>query len=167
MESVSSITTVSHVIQLAVAPVFLLSGIGAILAVLINRLGRIIDRYRVLEHGSAGTDAGEETVAQIEMAILSRRARLIHWAISLCTIGALCICIVVATLFIGSMLHVGVSQLIALMFVLMCALYVHISGLFWPAILAAVVMLVVGFFFATVSGSPRSIAPLGEISKSN
>jgi len=43
--------------------------------------------------------------------------------------------------------------LIGLMFVLMCALYIHISGLVWPAILAAVVMLVVGFFFATVSGN--------------
>ncbi len=117
MESIASITTVSHVIQLAVAPVFLLSGVGAILAVLINRLGRIIDRYRVLEHSSANAGGGEDAVAQLEMAILSRRARLIHWAISLCTIGALCICIVVATLFIGSMLHVGVSQLIALMFV--------------------------------------------------
>ena len=46
-----------------------------------------------------------------------------------------------------------VFGLIALMFVLMCALYVQISGLLWPAILAAVVMLVVGFFFATVSGN--------------
>ncbi len=117
METVSSITTVSHVIQLAVAPVFLLTGVGAILAVLINRLGRIIDRYRVLESGSAKAGTGEDSVVQLEMAILSRRARLIHWAISLCTIGALCICIVVATLFVGSMLHVGVSQLIALMFV--------------------------------------------------
>ncbi len=117
METVSSISTVSHVIQLAVAPVFLLSGVGAILAVLINRLGRIIDRYRVLESNGANAGAGEGTVAQLEMAILSRRARLIHWAISLCTIGALFICIVIATLFIGSMLHVGVSQLIALMFI--------------------------------------------------
>src|SRR6202451_1606915 len=46
-----------------------------------------------------------------------------------------------------------VFGLIALMFVLMCFLYVHISGLLWPAVLAAVVMLVVGFFFATISGS--------------
>jgi shikimate kinase len=103
---------------LAVAPVFLLSGVGAILAVLINRLGRIIDRYRVLENGAAAAAAaGEETVAQLEMVILSRRARLIHWAISLCTIGALFICIVIATLFVGSMLRVSMSQLIALMFV--------------------------------------------------
>jgi putative OPT family oligopeptide transporter len=46
-----------------------------------------------------------------------------------------------------------VFGLIALMFVLMCFLYIHISGLVWPAVLAAVVMLIVGFFFATVSGS--------------
>lgn len=117
MESISSISTVSHVIQLAVAPVFLLSGVGAILAVLINRLGRIVDRYRVLENSNSGAAAGEENLTQLEMAILARRARLIHWAISLCTVGALFICIVVAALFIGSMLHVSVSQLIALMFI--------------------------------------------------
>jgi len=46
-----------------------------------------------------------------------------------------------------------VLGLIALMFVLMCVLYIQISGLLWPAILAAVVMLIVGFFFATVSGN--------------
>jgi putative OPT family oligopeptide transporter len=46
-----------------------------------------------------------------------------------------------------------VLGLIALMFVLMCFLYIHISGLVWPAILAAVVMIIVGFFFATVSGN--------------
>jgi hypothetical protein len=117
METLSSISSVSHVIQLAVAPVFLLSGVGAILAVLINRLGRIVDRYRSLEDGRSKADAGAGSVPDLEMKILSRRARLIHWAISLCTIGALFICIVIATLFIGSMLHVGVSQAIALMFV--------------------------------------------------
>jgi putative OPT family oligopeptide transporter len=46
-----------------------------------------------------------------------------------------------------------VFGLIALMFVLMCFLYIHISGLVWPAVLAAVVMIFVGFFFATVSGN--------------
>jgi putative OPT family oligopeptide transporter len=47
----------------------------------------------------------------------------------------------------------AVFGLIGLMFVLMCILYIRISGLVWPAVLAAVVMLVVGFFMATVSGS--------------
>jgi putative OPT family oligopeptide transporter len=46
-----------------------------------------------------------------------------------------------------------VFSMIAVVFVLMCFLYIHISGLVWPAILAAVVMLVIGFFFATVSGN--------------
>ena len=46
-----------------------------------------------------------------------------------------------------------VFALIGLMFILMCFLYIHVSGLLWPAVLAAVVMLIVGFFFATVSGS--------------
>jgi putative OPT family oligopeptide transporter len=46
-----------------------------------------------------------------------------------------------------------VLGLIALMFILMCFLYIHISGLVWPAVLAAAVMIVVGFFFATVSGN--------------
>jgi putative OPT family oligopeptide transporter len=46
-----------------------------------------------------------------------------------------------------------VFSLIALMFVLMCFLYIHISGLVWPAVFAAIVMLIVGFFFSTVSGS--------------
>ncbi len=46
-----------------------------------------------------------------------------------------------------------VFGLIALVFVFMCFLYIHISGLIWPAVLAAVVMLIVGFFFATVSGN--------------
>ena len=127
MEPVASITSVSHVIQLAIAPVFLLTGIGAILAVLINRLGRIVDRYRSLENGRAKAEGDAAIVADIEMSILSRRARLIHWAISLCTVGALFICIVIAMLFIGSMLHVSVSKIIALMFV--AAMLALIAGL--------------------------------------
>ncbi len=127
MDPVSSVTSVSHVIQLAIAPVFLLSAVGAILAVLINRLGRIVDRYRFLEKRSAKTEDDAWMAADIEMTILSRRARLIHWAISLCTVGALFICLVVATLFISSMLHVDVSQVIALMFVI--AMLALIAGL--------------------------------------
>ena len=127
MEPVASITSVSHVIQLAIAPVFLLTGVGSLLAVLINRLGRIVDRYRSLEKGKPGAVGDAATAADVEMAILSRRARLIHWAISLCTVGALFICIVIAMLFIGSMVQVGVSRIIALMFV--AAMLALIAGL--------------------------------------
>ena len=119
MQLSSDITTVVHVIQLAVAPVFLLTGIGAILSVLVNRLGRVVDRFRALEiHGQA---------AGAEMSILARRARLVHWAISLCTVGALLICIVIATLFIGAILTVDVSAGIAILFI--AAMLALIGGL--------------------------------------
>lgn len=92
-----AITNVVHVIQVAVAPVFLLTGVGAILSVLVARLGRIVDRIRVLNARMAATAAADP-----ELLNLSSRARLIHWAISLCTLCALLVCTVIATLFIGA-----------------------------------------------------------------
>lgn len=120
------ISTVAHVIQLAVAPVFLLTGVGAILAVLVNRLARVVDRFRVLERALAGI-ADQEHASQTEMRILSRRARLIHWAISLCTICALFVCVVIATLFVGSVMGVDLSGAIALLFI--AAMLALIAGL--------------------------------------
>ena len=110
MQLSSDINTVVHVIQLAVAPVFLLTGIGAILSVLVNRLGRVVDRFRVLEGLAADS-------VEAEMGILADRARLIHRAISLCTAGALLICVVIATLFVGAILAVDVSAGIAILFI--------------------------------------------------
>ena len=57
MQSIADVTTVAHVIQQAVAPVFLLTGIGAILGVITSRLARIVDRARVLSHSSAPTQS--------------------------------------------------------------------------------------------------------------
>lgn len=121
------ISTVAHVIQLAVAPVFLLTGVGAILAVLINRLARVVDRFRTLEDELPSTEGGVPAPAKTEMLILTRRARLIHWAISLCTVCALFVCVVIATLFVGSMIGVDLSGTIALLFV--AAMLTLIAGL--------------------------------------
>jgi len=118
MQPTPDITTVAHVIQLAVAPVFLLTGVGAILGVLVNRLARVVDRFRVIETSLQHiTEESKTTIKQTEMAILARRARLIHWAISLCTVCALLICLVVATLFIGSVRNADVSDVIAILFI--------------------------------------------------
>ena len=86
MELASSIITVGQAIQLSVAPVFLLAGVGALLAVLTNRLARIIDRVHFLER-ELPENADEALRARHLKAArpLSRRAWLIHWAISLCT----------------------------------------------------------------------------------
>lgn len=127
MESIANVTTVAHVIQLAVAPVFLLTGVGAILAVLINRLARVVDRFRVLERMQRETRKREHKACQVEMARLARRSRLIHWAITLCTIGALLICMVIATLFIGSLMTTDLSGTVAALFI--AAMLALIAGL--------------------------------------
>ncbi len=118
MQSLSGITDVAHVIQLAVAPVFLLTGVGAILSVLVNRLGRVVDRFRTLEHTLAALHEAALASTRLEMDILSRRARMIHWAIGLCTGCALLVCMVIATLFIGSITAVEMPATIASLFIL-------------------------------------------------
>lgn len=122
MQTLSDITDVAHVIQLAVAPVFLLTGIGAILSVLINRLGRVVDRFRALEKLPA-----ELADARAEMNRLSRRARMVHWAIGFCTSSALLVCMVIATMFIGSVSGVQMPVIIATIFIL--AMLALVAGL--------------------------------------
>ncbi len=86
------IAEIARVIQLSVAPVFLLTGVSALLGVLSTRLGRTIDRARALE----ATESGH--VLQ-DLAVLSRRAKLIYRAILLATTCALLVCFVIAALF--------------------------------------------------------------------
>ena len=107
-------TDIAHVIQLAVAPVFLLSGVGVTLTVLTNRLARIIDRARLLEGRAAGEDAPR---LHQELSTLSRRAQLIHRSITLSVMCALLICVVIAALFLASLLGHDLSWLIALTFI--------------------------------------------------
>lgn len=128
LPSLSNITDVVHVIQLAVAPVFLLTGVGAILSVLVNRLGRVVDRFRALDR--LVTEAGGKALESIqtEMDRLSKRARMIHWAIGLCTSSALFVCIVIATLFVGTLIGIEMPIIIASLFIL--AMLCLVIGLF-------------------------------------
>lgn len=127
MQTLSDITDVAHVIQLAVAPVFLLTGIGAILSVLINRLGRVVDRFRQLEKLPGDLNEAARSIAGSEMNRLARRARMVHWAIGFCTSSALLVCIVIATLFVGSVTGVQTPALIATLFIL--AMLALVAGL--------------------------------------
>ncbi len=109
-----NLTTVSHVIQLAVAPVFLLTGVGAILSVLTGRLGRLVDRFRVLT----------ETVLDLppnqvrELKILSVRVVWVHWAITLCTVSALFVAIVIGALFVGAVVDINPSRAVSILFIM-------------------------------------------------
>ena len=121
--------SVAHAIQLAVAPVFLLSGIGAILAVMTSRLGRIIDRARALEERLDSASAELQTTLRVDLTTLSRRAKLIGFAITLCTTTALLVCTVIAVLFLSAFLRFDASITVALLFI--AAMLAFFPGLLW------------------------------------
>lgn len=118
---------IAHVIQLSVAPVFLLTGVGAILGVLGNRLTRIVDRARTLEEHLRDTDDDAQPDLLIELRTLSRRARLINWAVSLCVISALLIPAVIVGLFVSAFWTHDTSVVVTVLFT--AALLALIAGL--------------------------------------
>jgi hypothetical protein len=129
MPEMSDVSGIAHVIQLAVAPVFLLSGIGAMLAVMTNRLGRVIDRARLLETRLEGVPPELLGAVHANLATLSRRAKLIGRAITLCTMTALLVCTVIAILFSSAFLHFDASIPVALLFI--AAMLTFFLGLLW------------------------------------
>ncbi len=112
---------IGHIIQLAIAPVFLLTGVGTNMLVLTNRLARIIDRTRLLEENldrDEGLDDERDALYRAELDVLFQRARKINRAIFLSTSCALLICMVVAALFVTDALNLRLASVIAGMFVL-------------------------------------------------
>jgi hypothetical protein len=99
MPANESIPIIQHAIQLAVAPVFLLSGVAGLLAVMAGRLARIIDRARDLEQRWASMDEKALARAREEIPNLERRRHLASWSINLCAGAAFLVCIVIVTLF--------------------------------------------------------------------
>ena len=121
------LTDIAHVIQLAVAPVFLLTAIATLITALNNRLGRIVDSRRVLtdrQRDNAG-DGAEETCAELDL--IARRIRLIYYAIVSAVLGALAVCLVVAGAFIGVLVSVDLGKAVAVLFIL--AMFALIGGL--------------------------------------
>jgi hypothetical protein len=112
----SSIPELAHVIQLAVAPVFLLTALSTMLAVLTNRLARVVDRTRklevfILEHPERSSQPRNE------LSILFRRTVLCNRAISLCTLTALLICTVIGLLFVSELMGFNATYGVAALFV--------------------------------------------------
>lgn len=113
-----NIGDIGHTIQLAIAPVFLLTGVGTNLLVLTNRLARIIDRSRVLDDRLEKGDPQHAEDYRAELRVLFARARWINRAITFSTSCALLICLVVATLFLGDALGLRWTGFIATLFIL-------------------------------------------------
>jgi hypothetical protein len=111
-----TIGDVSHAIQLALAPVFLLTGIAGILSVMAGRLARIIDRGRQLTEGERAMQVQAIDHIQRELRSLERRRHLASAAITACTFSALLVCTVIAALFLEVLIKIEFRWLIGLLF---------------------------------------------------
>ena len=121
------VSTIAHLIQLAIAPVFLLAGIGAILNVMAQRLARVVDRARKLEEEFDTYDEARQARASAELCLLGRRMTVVNQSIRACTASALFVCLVVAILFIADLTQIPFAQPVAILFVL--AMLLLIVGL--------------------------------------
>jgi hypothetical protein len=118
---------VSHAIQLAIAPVFLLTGIAALLSVMANRLARVVDRTRHVQETWRELDEKAYELAFAELAHLERRRRLASWSINFCTAGALFVCLVIVTLFLDDLLATDLRWAAGGLFI--CTMAALIGGL--------------------------------------
>jgi hypothetical protein len=134
----SRLSDVAHVIQLSVAPVFLLTAVGTILAVLSTRLGRIVDRARVLGDRLASLPPADAAAFRGELHLLARRRRLVNLAITSGVCAALFVCILISAAFVGSILAFNASVLLALLFVAAMVAFVTTLLVFLREILLAV-----------------------------
>jgi Protein of unknown function (DUF2721) len=134
----SSIANVAHTIQLSVAPVFLLTAIGTILSVLNSRLIRIVDRGRVLMDRMAALPEADRGPCRDEMEVLARRRHAVNLAISSGVCSALCVCVLIAVAFVGSIVRADFSRLVAVLFIGAMLGFVSALLLFLREVLLAV-----------------------------
>lgn len=112
------IPEITNVIQLAVAPVFMLTAVGTIIAALGVRLGRAVDRRRVLEQGLQVLSGGQDGDARAELAQIARRIRYVYLSIVFSVLSGLFVCLLIAGAFIGAFVALDLTRTIAVLFVL-------------------------------------------------
>jgi hypothetical protein len=122
MPNLFTVIDIGSAIQQAVTPVFLLTAIGGILNVLAHRLSRVVDRARHLEEQVGGYGGERRRIAIDDLAVLARRMAAANWAIALCTLSALLVCLVVVLLFMEQLANNQLDEAIAWVFIAATAL---------------------------------------------
>jgi hypothetical protein len=138
------VVDIAHAIQLALAPVFLLSGIWVFLGVLISRLARIVDRARNMEQQLRQPDVSDVERIRGQLHALSKRARYINLAVTLGTIAALLVAIVIALLFSSTFIPLNLAPPLAFLFVLAMAALVAAFVSFLIEVRLAIAVLRIG-----------------------
>ena len=129
----SHVHDIARVIQVALAPAFLLTGVASLLNVFVNRLARIVDRTRALE---IRVEPGGESPAELE--VLRLRAELVRWAITLGTGAALFVSLVIGFAFLGFLLGMNFALVVAVLFVAAMTALTFALGLFLREVTLAV-----------------------------
>jgi len=144
MDIASDVTSIAHVIQLSIAPVFLLTAVGAMLGVLSNRLSRAVDRARALEARAKTAPDDEKKTLRELLTVLSRRIHLIYRAMVLCAVCALLICSVIVTAFASTLAGTVLAVPIAVLFVAAMLAFIGALLLFLREVHLAITTLQIG-----------------------
>jgi len=138
MPAFEHVEDITRTIQLAIAPVFLLTALGTMLSVFSTRLGRIVDRARVLGERLPQTPDDKREALLAEIAALGRRRHWVNIAITSATVAALLVCLLIAVAFLGAILRVDTARLLGSLFVAAMAAFITALVFFLREILAVV-----------------------------
>jgi len=161
LDTAPHIANLAQVIQLAVAPVFLLAGVGTTLNALATRVGRIIDRARTMEDRLLYASPEQAEEYHRLLRVLSKRATLINRAIGLSVTCGFLVSLVVAALFISSALSINLDAPIAITFVI--ALACLAMGLIY--FLREVILATNALSFGGVRPTPVDVDKSGSVAK--
>jgi hypothetical protein len=108
---------ITRVIQLAIAPVFMLTAVASIINALLGRLARAVDRRRVVEAKLGESDDTLDDDAVVELKLLARRIQLVLWSIGFAVVSALMVCLLIGTAFVGAYTALDLSRTVAILFI--------------------------------------------------
>lgn len=113
----SHVFDITRVIQLAVAPVFLLTAVASIINALLGRLARAVDRRRTVEDLLSAYEGETRAGMVVELGFLERRIGLVLWSIALAVLSSLLVCLLIGTAFLGAYVALDLSRTVAILFI--------------------------------------------------
>src|ERR1700679_1922435 len=120
MLGLDSVDSIAHVIQVALTPVFLLSGVASLLGVLSTRLGRVADRVDSLAERLETAEPVQRSRLEMRLAYLQRRSHILDAAVIMATLGGIATSVAAVILFVGTLRdQAGISLFVAFGFALL------------------------------------------------
>lgn len=111
-----SVAEIIPILQTAIAPTILISGVGLLLLTMTNRLGRVIDRYRVLLRDIQNAAPENRARYDIQLKVLWRRAKLVRLAIALAAASELLASVLIIVIFSVAVTQIEITWLIGSIF---------------------------------------------------